>query len=88
MKTNHVCVCERVCVWKGIEHKETFSSHSNCKWEGQSSAERREREGGWTATTFACAAIIHPLKGISMRQYETKKGGSRRDKVKSEIEDV
>jgi len=81
-----VCACVRV--WKRIEHKETFSSRSNCKWEGKSSAGRREREGGWAATTFACAAIIHPLKGISMRQYETKQGESSGDEVKSEIEDV
>lgn len=29
----------------------------------------------WAATTFACAAIIHPLKGISMRQRRRSPGG-------------
>jgi len=33
----------------------------------------------WAATTFACAAIIHPLKGISMRQRRRMEGGSVRE---------
>jgi len=84
-------VCVSVC--KRIEqHKETFSSRSNCKreefsWKRKKEMEMEENgvgEGGRTATTFACAAIIHPLKGISMRQCESKESGKRRRRESGE----
>lgn len=65
MQTNAPsCVC--VCV-KRICERRTLSGNP-ALLEGVKS---------WAATTFACAAIIHPLKGISMRQRRWMAGSFR-----------
>lgn len=62
-----MCVSVCVCVCKGTAKGNFLKSlHSQrSKAQGAQGA-----EGGGAATTFACAAIIHPLKGISMSQCE------------------
>lgn len=65
MQTNAPsCVC--VCV-KRICERRTLSGNP-ALLEGVKS---------WAATTFACAPIIHPLKGISMRQRRWMAGSFR-----------
>lgn len=57
-----VCICvKRIC--KKSRWVETLL------FQGSGAVE------SWAATTFACAAIIHPLKGISMRQRRRSPGG-------------